>query len=178
MSGIKINRHRGFTIVELLIVVVVIAILAAISIVAFNGIQARAKLVQQTAELDRIGKAIQLWSAETGKTLGESGTGYNGNGIGFFNAKSSPSYTATSVEDLLRNAQYITGEFSPSAFNKNQVLLTPCTDYSNPRWVVLATVSPAPSRSVADQISDTKCTNPLISSYSGPGYNSNLIKAY
>ncbi len=34
---------RGFTIVELLIVVVVIAILAAITIVAFNGIQNRAK---------------------------------------------------------------------------------------------------------------------------------------
>ena len=33
----------GFTIVELLIVIVVIAILAAITIVAYNGIQARAK---------------------------------------------------------------------------------------------------------------------------------------
>lgn len=35
--------ERGFTIVELLIVVVVIAILAAITIVAYNGIQNRAK---------------------------------------------------------------------------------------------------------------------------------------
>ena len=34
---------RGFTIVELLIVIVVIAILAAITIVAYNGIQNRAK---------------------------------------------------------------------------------------------------------------------------------------
>ncbi len=37
------SLRRGFTIVELLIVVVVIAILAAITIVAFNGIQNRAK---------------------------------------------------------------------------------------------------------------------------------------
>jgi len=37
------NLRRGFTIVELLIVIVVIAILAAISIVAYNGIQARAE---------------------------------------------------------------------------------------------------------------------------------------
>lgn len=36
------KRQRGFTIVELLVVIVVIAILAAISIVAYNGIQARA----------------------------------------------------------------------------------------------------------------------------------------
>lgn len=37
------NNQKGFTIVELLIVIVVIAILAAITIVAFNGIQNRAK---------------------------------------------------------------------------------------------------------------------------------------
>ena len=37
------KRQNGFTIVELLIVVVVIAILAAITIVAYNGIQNRAK---------------------------------------------------------------------------------------------------------------------------------------
>ena len=37
------NRYTGFTIVELLIVIVVIAILAAITIVAYTGIQDRAK---------------------------------------------------------------------------------------------------------------------------------------
>ena len=38
------NKQSGFTIVELLIVVVVIAILAAITIVSFNGIQKKAQL--------------------------------------------------------------------------------------------------------------------------------------
>ena len=41
--SLKQTKSRGFTIVELLIVIVVIAILAAITIVAYNGIQNRAK---------------------------------------------------------------------------------------------------------------------------------------
>ena len=41
----KTQRNlRGFTIVELLIVIVIIAILAAITIVAYNGIQQLATL--------------------------------------------------------------------------------------------------------------------------------------
>jgi prepilin-type N-terminal cleavage/methylation domain-containing protein len=57
---------RGFTIVELLIVIVVIGILAAITIVAYNGIQARAGNAQT---LDAVGnwvKGIDLYKVDTG----------------------------------------------------------------------------------------------------------------
>lgn len=43
LNNIKFKKQSGFTLVELLIVIVVIAILAAISIVAYNGIQNRGK---------------------------------------------------------------------------------------------------------------------------------------
>ena len=41
------KKQTGFTIVELLIVIVVIGILAAITIVAFNGVQQRARDAQR-----------------------------------------------------------------------------------------------------------------------------------
>jgi type II secretion system protein G len=62
------NRgHRtGFTIVELLIVIVVIAILAAITIVAYNGIQERARFSSYRSDIAMINKAVLLYYADNG----------------------------------------------------------------------------------------------------------------
>ncbi len=57
---------RGFTIVELLIVVVVIAILAAITIVAYNGITANARDSALKADLNTAAKKVGIAQAETG----------------------------------------------------------------------------------------------------------------
>lgn len=57
---------RGFTIVELLIVIVVIAIIATISIIAFNGIQQRARTTGLQSDAVSAGKQIELMRAETG----------------------------------------------------------------------------------------------------------------
>lgn len=57
-------RNTGFTIVELLIVIVVIAILATITIIAFNGIQNRAKSAAIKTELAAVGKQMHAWSIQ------------------------------------------------------------------------------------------------------------------
>lgn len=54
----------GFTIVELLIVIVVIAILAAISIVAYTGIQERARVSSVTSGLAQANKKMALWRVD------------------------------------------------------------------------------------------------------------------
>lgn len=60
MGGTKPYIYRrGFTLVELLIVIVVIAILAAISIVAYNGLQQRAEEAKLTAALDSYVKVFE-----------------------------------------------------------------------------------------------------------------------
>ena len=60
---------KGFTIVELLIVIVVIAILAAITIVAYNGIQNRAKNTQMVSATVAYVKAIELYATTNNDTL-------------------------------------------------------------------------------------------------------------
>lgn len=61
----KKNRS-GFTIVELLIVIVVIGILAAIVIVAYTGIQGRARDTQRVDDLKTIAKALEVYKINNG----------------------------------------------------------------------------------------------------------------
>lgn len=58
------KRRDGFTIVELLIVIVVIAILAAITIVAYNNIQQRARDSRRAQDLKNIKKAVLLYQVD------------------------------------------------------------------------------------------------------------------
>jgi len=72
---------RGFTIVELLIVIVVIAILAAITIVAYNGVQKRALNTARLTEVEAWQKQLLLYYAANGTgvdvTAGNYCLGYN-----------------------------------------------------------------------------------------------------
>lgn len=63
------TKQRGFTIVELLIVVVIIAILAAITIVAYNGITNRAKTSATVATAASVQKKAEAYAIDgtTGK---------------------------------------------------------------------------------------------------------------
>jgi prepilin-type N-terminal cleavage/methylation domain-containing protein len=63
---VNTKRQFGFTIVELLIVIVVIGILAAITIVAYNGIQARAENQKTITAIEHYAKGIQAYASLNG----------------------------------------------------------------------------------------------------------------
>ncbi|MEO6110032.1 MAG: prepilin-type N-terminal cleavage/methylation domain-containing protein [Candidatus Saccharimonadales bacterium] len=73
----KVNKQRGFTIVELLIVIVVIGILAAITIVSFTGIQNKANRAAVTTGVAQASRKIiaytQLNNDQFPSTLGAAG---------------------------------------------------------------------------------------------------------
>jgi general secretion pathway protein G len=62
----KQKHQAGFTIVELLIVIVVIGILAAISITAYNGVQQRARDAQRIDAIAKIRKGLEAYRAING----------------------------------------------------------------------------------------------------------------
>ncbi|HSX36639.1 MAG TPA: prepilin-type N-terminal cleavage/methylation domain-containing protein [Patescibacteria group bacterium] len=63
----KINRkQQGFTIVELLIVIVVIGILAALVITTYTGIQAKARNSKRDTDINAVQTQLEAYFAQNG----------------------------------------------------------------------------------------------------------------
>ena len=99
---------RGFTIVELLIVIVVIAILASISVVAYNGIQNRANDTAILNDMAAFKKKIELYKIDNNGLYPDGSTSAGGTlgQLSFKATKSAYAVGATSNNNLwyCRNA--------------------------------------------------------------------------
>lgn len=69
MNKMWAQKQTGFTIVELLIVIVVIGILAAITIVAYNGVQTKANQSKIDSDMQSLEKAIEMARIKDGVAL-------------------------------------------------------------------------------------------------------------
>lgn len=144
------GKQRGFTIVELLIVIVVIAILASITIVSFSGIQQRARNMARISAAKAILTSAQLYAAQNGASTLRSMLTLNGRAtcIGTDYEDVSPTsdytcryaeYTNTAPISSLVNQDIYTALQSAAKYNMHYSPVTQ-TNFSN----VVKVVSSAP----------------------------------
>jgi prepilin-type N-terminal cleavage/methylation domain-containing protein len=130
----KYQKEKGFTVVELLSVIIIIGILASIAIVTYSGYQVRTRDNERKSDVQQIAAALSAYVLRKNNYVGDnafitnaaercgtSGAGLNGTGNGWFNAGASESagageglgaYTksiASCLEDvgLLRSGEFI-----------------------------------------------------------------------
>ncbi len=107
------QKPYGFTIVELLIVIVVIGILAAISIVVYTGIQNRAHTAAVKSDLASVAKQLEIANVELGR--------YPRSGAEFKNFKFSKSAYSTAANNALYCVNHDTDEYALGVTAKSGV---------------------------------------------------------
>lgn len=82
--GLALSTSKGFTLVELIIVIVIIGILAAVTVVGYTSQTSKARDVVRKYDLGEIYKALRVRNIELG-TFIVTGYGSVGLGSGYFN---------------------------------------------------------------------------------------------
>ena len=115
----RTSNKPGFTIVELLIVIVVIGILAAITIMAFNGIQDRAKSSSNISTARSFVTAFSVLKIDSGLDAGIYCLGdpaaYSGGSCSMLGSTGAVSATINST--LAKNGAAVNATMNPKWYN-------------------------------------------------------------
>ena len=112
MIRVASKQNGAFTIVELLIVIVVIGVLAAITVVSYKGVTGRARSVRVQAELKETDDAVRVYYANHGQypsTLADANVG-NSDGVVYQytsdNTVTPRTYAITASNDIVGSINY------------------------------------------------------------------------
>lgn len=183
---------KGFTIVELLIVIVVIAILATISIVAYNGIQSRANNTKIVSAANSLEKALKIWNVNTGNQPYAGGGSTGPMPASPTGGQHCPGSTtaggwvasgpyACTLEDLLLAYNLIPSTLMPSLppnkltnnSNKQTLMFYRCTSTTNGYILMWYLDSPSSDDSAHADSEWRKCANSTTALFSSSIYYTN-----
>ena len=174
----------GFTIVELLIVIVVIAILAAISVVSYSAVQSRARDTLRENAATQVVKAYQMLKVQTGQTPGETGYGWsasnvpgtgNGHGFTFFNYQTNGSTANLFIEEGLLGQDFLQSTPKNTAYGNSVAyafMTYPCAD--GKRWALYYYVensSPETDQEYQNRLRDCR-NSPTFNAFGSVEYTS------
>lgn len=105
------NQARGFTIVELVVVIGVIAILATITAVLYPGYMQSTRDSQRKSDLAQIASAIQTYAIRENNFVEQaSGCGFFGYGNGWYNLGPN-AFFPKSIDACLQESKLLNGTF-------------------------------------------------------------------
>lgn len=113
-----LRGRQGFTIVELLIVIVVIAVLSSVSVAAFSGVQQKTRDARRVSDMQAIVKALEMYKTQVGNYPAPSTTNTitgwevsSKNPSQFLSALKTTSIVQSVPVDPINNEQTITRGF-------------------------------------------------------------------
>lgn len=177
-----VAKQKGFTIVELLIVIVVIGILAAITLVAYGNLQQRARDTKRIDDVALIEKSLKLWGADTGGSFADMSAGSSGNEVGWFDGAYSP---YPSVKSVVVQANFLNDSVQ-DPLNKKAgqggtsyaYMIAPCVSADDNSRVIMARLENPPTQTVGQQLGGLSCDNGNFINYTAAsnGYSMNYVR--
>lgn len=159
------SQVAGFTVVEMIVIVVVIAILAGITVIAYNNVQDKADDAKRKEDIDKIAKGLQLWAIKGRQSLADfpnSGWG-SVPAAGWYDG----AYGGPTVQQVLIDAGYVDSLVDdPDGY---RYMISACTTAADGRRVVYArfAIPPSPTAEEVTEAAGCNATtrNQAVGSY-------------